>query len=426
MEMQINERAIALDIILAVLEQGEYSHIVRSAVLEKYEFLDKKHRSFIDRLSMGTIEQAILLDYIIEQYSSTKVKKMKPAIRNILRLSVYQLKFMDSVPASAVCNEAVKLAKKRGPKQLSGFVNGVLRNIARDEKNIDYPNISVKYSMPEWIADKLVESYGNETAEGILKAFLSKQPTTIRTNTSLIPPEELKGRLEDEGVKVTKVDELPYAFIISDFDYIASLQSFKDGLFYIQDLSSMMVAEAADVREGDSVIDVCAAPGGKALHVAELLNGTGHVEARDLTDDKVSLISENIKRSNLKNISAKRWDATVSDADSIGKADVLICDLPCSGIGIIGRKPDIKYNISKEQIDELAALQRDILKTVIPYAKSGGRIVFSTCTISREENDSNSDWIRDNFDNLIEKSRKQYLPTEGKCDGFYIAVYEVK
>ncbi len=423
--MTVNLRNIVLDILLEVLENKNYSHIVLSQVLEKHQYLSKQERSFISRLSRGTIERCMEMDRIINTYSKTKVRKMKPEIRNILRMSVYQLKYMDAVPASAVCNEAVKLTNKRSVPQLKGFVNGVLRSIAREEKKVSF-SISEKYSMPEWIVEDFTERFGEEKTEEILAAFLHAHDTTIRTNTAVVSPEELRAHLEAEGVTVKPVKELPYAFQISDYDHLSSLKAFQDGEFYIQDLSSMMVAERAGVKANQEVLDVCAAPGGKSLHVAELLKGTGSVRSRDLTEMKVDLIRENIERSNMKNMVAEVWDARELDEKLMEKEDIVIADLPCSGLGIIGKKPDIKYRITREDQKSLQALQREILSTVHQYVKPGGTLVFSTCTICKLENEDNVEWFQEQFKDFTLESMEQILPGKDYMDGFFISVFKRK
>lgn len=430
----VNTRELILGILMEVTKEETYSHLVIRAVLEKYQYLDKRERAFITRVAEGTIQHMIELDYIINQFSKVKVNKMKPVIRNILRMSVYQLKYMDSVPDSAACNEAVKLARKKGFSSLSGFVNGVLRNISRGLSDITYPDektapvqgMSVRYSMPEWIVEQWLKEYGTEKSTEILEAFLVEAPITIRTNLSKISPEELKERLISEGVTVKPLDVekypgLTYAFAISDFDYLNGLSSFREGLFYVQDISSMMVAEYAAPKEGDNCIDVCAAPGGKSIHLAEKLAGTGHVEARDLTDYKVGLIQENIDRHQLTNITAKLADATVMDDTSVGQADILIADLPCSGLGILRKKTDIKYRMSSKQQMELVALQRSILDTVHAYVKPGGTLIYSTCTIHRGENEDNVAWFVDKYPQFQVIETKQMFPEETLGDGFFIA-----
>ena len=380
----VNTRRLALDVLLEVTEHGAYSNQVLRAVLEKYQYMEKYERAFLTRLVEGTIQHMIELDYVIDQFSKVKVKKMKPVIRNILRMGVYQIQYMDSVPDSAACNEAVKLARKSGFSTLSGFVNGVLRNIARNSGSIRYPDeekepvlaLSVRYSMPEWIVEEWLNAYGMEQTKAILDAFSKEAPITIRTNVTKITPDALKEQLKAEGVTVQTLEELSYAglpytdayhyaFAISGFDHLMALPSFQDGLFYVQDISSMMVAEAAAPEKGAHVIDVCAAPGGKSIHLAEMLDGTGSVESRDLTGYKTGLIEENISRYQIKNMTTKVWDATVPDESAEDTADVLVADLPCSGLGGLRKKTDIRYKMSRGQQEELEALQRRILDTDI-------------------------------------------------------------
>ena len=417
----INTREIVLAVLTEVLEEDKYSHIVLREVLEKCQYLERRDRSFITRVAEGTLENLIEMDYIISQFSSVKVSRMKPVIRNILRMSVYQLKYMDSVPDSAVCNEAVKLARKRGFSGLSGFVNGVLRSVARGWREVRFPNLSVTYSMPEWIVDIWTENYGEEKTRQILEGLTAENRLTIRTNLSAVTPEELVNKLKAEGVTVHAVPELPYAFEISGLDYLAGLKSFKEGLFYVQDVSSMLVAETAAPKKNDYVIDVCAAPGGKSTHMAELLQGSGMVEARDLTEYKVDLIWENIARHGLSNMKAVQMDATVDDPDSHQKADVLVCDLPCSGLGVMGKKTDIRYKMTKEKAAELAKLQRQILSVVWDYVRPGGTLVYSTCTIHRSENEDNTAWFLKEHPEFSLEFQRQIFPGEAGSDGFFLA-----
>ena len=281
MTKAINERELILGILLEITRDGEYAHIALRNTLSKYQYLEKRERAFITRVVEGTLEHMMEIDYIINQFSKVKVNKMKPVIRTILRSAVYQILYMDSVPNSAVCNEAVKLAAKKGFVNLKGFVNGVLRNIDRNVNDIQYPKqdnmveyLSIKYSMPTWILEKWKKSYDWETIERILQGFLQEKGTIIRCNLNRISKEDLKKKLEAEGVTVTQHPYLEYALEISGYDYLGDLESFEDGDFQVQDLSSMLVAEIAAPKEGDYVIDVCAAPGGKSLHIADKLHGS--------------------------------------------------------------------------------------------------------------------------------------------------------
>lgn len=426
---KVNTRDLVVEILLLVTRDGQYSHIALNQVLEKYQYLDKSDRAFITRVTEGTLERMIELDYITDQFSKVKVKKMKPVIRAIVRSAVYQLKYMDSVPDSAVCNEAVKLAVSRGFGGLRGFVNGVLRSIARNLDSVQYPPegtkeyLSVRYSMPPWILEQWLAWYTPEQVEQMLRNFLEEKPTSIRCNLHQISREDLKRKLAGEGVKAEEVPELPCALLISGYDYLGALPSFQEGDFQVQDISSMLVAERANPREGDYIIDVCAAPGGKALHLADKLRGTGMVQARDISDYKVGLIWDNIRRAGMENIEAVRWDATVLDEESVEKADIVIADLPCSGLGVLGRKSDLKYRMTREGEKELAALQRQILSQVWRYVKPGGKLVYSTCTINREENEENAAWFQAEYPEFRLVSEEQLLPGQQAGDGFYIAVF---
>lgn len=443
MTKAINEREIVLEVLLEITEHGMYSHIVLRDVLNKYQYLEKKERSFITRVTEGTLEHMMEIDYILDQFSKVKVKKMKPVIRNIMRSAVYQMKYMDSVPVSAACNEAVKLAVRKGFGSLRGFVNGVLRNVARNLDQIAYPTeprqrLSIQYSMPEWILNLWLKAYDSDIVEQMLQAFQRETPLTIRCNLRMVTPKQLKEHLEAEGVTVKVHPYLEYAFHISGFDYLGDLESFQNGEFSVQDISSMLVSELADPKEGDYVIDVCAAPGGKSLHMAEKLNGSGHVEARDLTEYKVGLIQENIERTGLSNVEAVQQDALIFDETSVGKADIVLADLPCSGLGVLAKKTDLKYKATKEGADSLAKLQREMLKNVQAYVKDEGKLVYSTCTINPAENMDNVHWFLNQYPEfelidihglLCEELQKdvkengciQLLPGVHQSDGFFLA-----
>ena len=443
MTKAINEREIVLEVLLEITEHGMYSHIVLRDVLNKYQYLEKKERSFITRVTEGTLEHMMEIDYILDQFSKVKVKKMKPVIRNIMRSAVYQMKYMDSVPVSAACNEAVKLAVRKGFGSLRGFVNGVLRNVARNLDQIEYPTeslkrLSIQYSMPEWILNLWLKAYDSDIVEQMLQAFQRETPLTIRCNLRMVTPKQLKEHLEAEGVTVKVHPYLEYALHISGFDYLGDLESFQNGEFSVQDISSMLVSELAGPKEGDYVIDVCAAPGGKSLHMAEKLIGSGHVEARDLTEYKVSLIQENIERTGLSNVEAVQQDALIFDETSVGKADIVLADLPCSGLGVLAKKTDLKYKATKEGADSLAKLQREMLKNVQAYVKDEGKLVYSTCTINPAENMDNVHWFLNQYPEfelidihglLCEELQKdvkengciQLLPGVHQSDGFFLA-----
>lgn len=437
---------MAVSMLLEIMEKDKYSHLVIREVLDKYDYLDGREKAFMKRITEGTLERKIQLDVILNQFSKVPVSKMKPFIRTLLRMSVYQLLFMDQVPDRAVCNEAVKLAGKRGFQNLQGFVNGVLRSIARKKENIIYPDkkvelkeyLSVKYSMPAWLVQKFLMEYEEEKTEKMLHSFLEAAPVTVRVKESL-SVEEKKALLkswEKEGIRTEEHPYLSYAYRLSGIDGLQNLAGFAQGLCTVQDVSSMLVCEAADIKLGYQIIDVCAAPGGKSAHAAEKLKGTGHVSARDLTEYKAALIRDTIDRMQLSNMEEMAADACVLRKEDIEKADVVFADLPCSGLGIIGKKKDIKYHISEDGLAELADLQKKILSVIWQYVKPGGVLIYSTCTINPLENEENVAWFIKNYpfqtESLApylphalkgegENGMLQLLPGIHETDGFFIA-----
>ncbi len=455
-----NTRELILDMLMEILEKGSYSHLVIRDVLDKYNYSAPRDKAFVKRVTEGTLEQLIRIDFILDSFSKVPVSKMKPLIRNLLRMSVYQLLFMESIPARAVINEAVKLSGKRGLKGLSGFVNGVLRNIDREKDRIPYPDrekdevkyLSVRYSMPQWLVCKWINDYGQEKTCRILKGLLQERPVSIRLKESLSEKEKKSWLLamENAGVSVKAHPYLPYAYEIWGAEGIGNLPGFQEGYFAVQDVSSMLVAEASGIAgeikqsEGKEancpkeilVLDVCAAPGGKSMHIAEKLNGTGKVIARDISEYKVSLIRDNIERMGYANTQAQVWDARVPDREMIGKADLVLADLPCSGLGSMGKKRDIKYRVKEEAFGELTALQRRILDTVWQYVKPGGVLIYSTCTINPDENEHMAEWFLENYPFVLEDLTpylSDTLKQEGKdgmlqlfpgiheTDGFFLA-----
>ncbi|MBQ9814711.1 MAG: 16S rRNA (cytosine(967)-C(5))-methyltransferase RsmB [Lachnospiraceae bacterium] len=419
----VNLRKIVLSMLLETLEKGRFSNVVVNKTYAKYQ-LDPRDRAFISRLYSGCLERLLWLDYTVDAYSSVPVRKMKPAVRNILRLSLYQMKFMDSVPDHAAINEAVKLAVKRGFGSLRSFINGVLRAIQRGGRNIDYPAY-IEYSCPEWLYDLLVKSYGAETANSFLRRTINPESgITARLNLNNGSAEMIKAQLEKEGCTVADIPDFPEAVNIKGFESITSLSPFRQGSIFIQDLNSMRVAdEAAKASDTEQpfILDVCAAPGGKSLHMAELFP-KGKVTACDISETKTDLIDENIRRMGYRNISSCVQDAREFRSEWKGIADIVIADLPCSGLGVIGRKPDIKYRVSEKDLDDLAELQREILANVSGYVKKGGVLVYSTCTVNKAENEENALWFEktSGFEML---SAKQYIDEKDGSDGFFISVF---
>lgn len=443
----VNTRELITDTLLEIDKGKQHCHILIRNVLDKYQYLDENDRAFIKTVIQGTLEQRIRMDYCLDQISNTPVHKMKPWIRALMRMSAYQIMCMDKIPDRAVCNEAVKLAQKRKFQNLKGWVNAVLRNLARQKEEIAYPSrqkepiqfLSIQYSMPEFLTKQLVEEYGMETAEGILQGMLKKRELYVRIQRNYLEEKSFADicmEWKQQGIEYKQSSLLKDAYSLKNTKNLGQLADFINGKYTVQNISSMLVCTVADIKKDMLVLDVCAAPGGKAIHAADLMSGTGHVLARDLTQYKVELIRENIERLKTDNITAEVFDATTKDLEMLEKADVVLADVPCSGIGVIGRKPDIKYNLSEDSLRSLEILQKQIIDSIWQYVKPEGVLIYSTCTIRREENEDMVSYIKNHYPFETE-SVETYLPIQlspacgedgnlkilpdGKMDGFFIA-----
>ncbi len=458
----MSTRSVALENVISILEQGQPLHIVLSKSLESFD--SENDRAFVSRLTRGVVERKQYLDDIISLKSSVKLGRMKPVIRNILRCGIYQILFMDSVTDFAACDECVKLAGKRGFRQLGGFVNGILRNVCRDEKirrecgknqlkenesenSTVYPDkaecsaaerLGRLYSVPMWICSEWVERFGAARTETAFKYFLDNNGISIRCNLSKTEPELLANRLKDKGISVTESSLSPKCFRISGCGPLDKLEEFADGLFNVQDTSSVLAGlidceKLGKKPEECRVLDLCAAPGGKSLHFADM---GFNVVSCDLTDKKTELIVENVEHCGFKNITVCRNDALVYREEFKEAFDIVLCDLPCSGLGIIGKKPDIKYNMTKDKQAALVGLQKQILKVAAGYIRKNGFMIYSTCTVNPDENENMTEYIvgelgltRYNIHRLPEQLDAEYrknsyiqlLPGEYLTDGFFIS-----
>ncbi len=425
--MAENAREIVLDTLLEIERNKVFSNQLLKSVLDKYDYLDVQDKRFIKRLTEGCIERKIELDYYLNQYSSVPVNKMKPLIRCLMRMGVYQIVYMDKIPDAAACNEAVKLADKRKFGNLKGFVNGVLRKISRNKEELPLPKksniheyLSVKYSMPQWLVEMWLKEYGNEDTEVLLKALAGIHPVSVRFSTGLNQEqrEEYVAAWEEQGVIAKQSDIIPYVYTLEAVDGISGLKGFEDGAFTVQDISSVMCVEAAGLKETDVAMDICAAPGGKTMLAAEKCE---MVLSRDLSEKKVDLIVENIERMGLSDkVRTEIWDATVADDTKTEYADVVFMDVPCSGLGVMGKKRDIKYHVISETLESLVELQKQIVESSWQYVKKGGVLMYSTCTIHKKENQDMSRFICENYPFILEEE-KQLLPGFAEADGFYYA-----
>lgn len=380
-------RRFVLKLLLRLEESGSYSNILLDKELSKQDFTAQE-KSFITALFYGVTERRITLDYYISKLSKVRLKKMDSDILTILRMGIYQIMYMDSVPDSAAVNESVKLAKGNKNPRLSGFVNGILRTFTRERENFVLPNdkstrLSVLYSCPQWVVNKLINEYGEENATDFLESSLKPSEVFLRTNTTKTDSKGLVKKLSDENInaKICEFDENSITVKGSAFH----TKTYEDGFFHAQDYSSQYAVKILDPKPGERVLDICSAPGGKAFTAAELMQNNGELIACDLYEQRVGLIKSGANRLGLGIIDARVNNALVYN-ESFSEFDRVLCDAPCSGLGVIKRKPEIKYK-KKEEFDELPEIQFEILECTSRYVKSGGRLVYSTCTLNKSENE---------------------------------------
>ena len=433
-------RQIAFEILLKIEKDKAYSNLAIDSAVKAF-CPDSTDCAFISRLVYGVTERKITLDYIISGCLSQPISKLKKEVLVILRLGTYQLVFSDKIPASAAVNESVKLAKNNKCGFATGLVNAVLRKVANDgftipEDTDNVKRISVLYSAPEELVKFLSYHYGESNAEEFLKAALQPKKIIIRVNTVKTTPEELKFLLEKEGVGVNETS-VPNAFQINVNKAVYELESYKKGLFHVEDISSQLCIEALAPFENCTMIDVCAAPGGKSFTAAEYMNNKGVLYSCDNYESRTDLIKEGAERLGLDCIKPFVNDASQFN-ENFPKADRVLCDVPCSGMGIISKKPEIKYK-KLDDIKELLPIQRKILETASKYVKNGGRLVYSTCSVNPNENRKICDaFLKEHpeFTSVkalphIERTVDEgdYLTLmmhKNNCDGFFIAVFDRK
>lgn len=426
-DMVINAREVAINILTDINIEGAFSNISINKYFQDND-INTQDESFIREIVYGVLENKMYLDYIISKASNIRLKKIHPTIMEILRIGIYQLIFMDRVPESAAVNESVNLAKKFGHKGTIGFVNGVLRSITRDKDKfmwIDSKDklfyLSTKYSHPQYMVKRWIEEFGVEFTEKLLKANNTKPKLNIRVNTLKTNKEELKKILSQKGYKVEEGKIAKDCLIIDNPSRITELTEFKNGHFTIQDESSMLVGQIMDPKLGSFVLDVCSAPGGKSTHIAQIMENKGRILARDVFSHKMDLIHENANRLGIDIIETQEFDALKRDEVLINKVDYLLVDAPCSGLGLLRRKPEIKWNRKEEDIFILSKLQTNILGSVADYVKSGGVLIYSTCTIGKAENmDIVNKFLTVHPEYKLE-SVEQLYPHIHETDGFFIA-----
>nr|WP_316616944.1 16S rRNA (cytosine(967)-C(5))-methyltransferase RsmB [uncultured Ruminococcus sp.] len=437
-----NPRNVALNVLLKIEQEQAYSNLALSNAIRESR-LSGVDSAFVSALVYGVLERQITLDYIIKQYSKIPLRKIETKTKLILRMGVYQLLFMDKVPDSAAVNESVNLSKKHRLQKSSGFINGILRSITRAEVRFRLPGdkdkiyyYSIKYSAPQDLVRLWINSYGELNAVAILESLSGRPPICARVNTTKTDDGSLIALLEKEGVKAEKISFLPDALHLSNTGAIENLRAFRDGLFHIQDASSQLCVSFLDPKPRELMLDVCAAPGGKSFTAAELMNDRGKVLAFDLYDHKVRLMESGAKRLGLGSVRASVRDAAVGMPLPV--ADRILCDVPCSGLGILSRKPEIRCKDGLLTAD-LPQIQYKILERSAEYLASGGRLVYSTCTLNPRENNEiaarflsqHPDFegvpltLPDGVERAFDEQAYEItlMPHKAHTDGFYCAAF---
>ncbi len=442
-------RSMALEVLYAVDNDGAYSNIALNGILERYQ-PEKTDRGFITELVYGTLRHLGTIDWVLGRFLKKPLETLPAWIRNILRMGVYQILYLEKVPDSAACNESTNLAKNYGHPGTVKLVNGVLRNVARSRDNLEFPDIvrdpvkgiAVRYSHPEWLVGRWVDEFGAAGAEELCRANNEIPPNAVRTNTLKTTREELQKLLKTEGVQATPGDYAAETLIIEGFRSVGSLAAHRSGLFMVQDESSTLVGHTLSPEPGSLVIDACSAPGGKSAHLAQLMDDKGQIISVDVHPHKIKLIEENAARLGITIINPVVHDATDLDSRFAGEADYILVDAPCSGLGVLRRRPEIRWRKEPGQITQLHDLQVKILQSSARCLKPGGVLVYSTCTITPEENintvrefldthgqfqlESLADFLPAVLSNIkgtdtMELGYVQFLPHIHGTDGFFIS-----
>jgi len=427
------DRFIAVQVLSEVVENAAYANIALRKALAESE-LDSRARAFVTDMVNETLRNLIQIDGVINKFSSkTPVNKMKPVIRNILRISTCQVLFMEKIPSRAAINEAVTLAKVYGFESLSGFVNGVLRNIDRGKpfgikeltgSTIPSPveTLSLTYSYQKWLVTDTIKWLGDAAAEIFFKSSHHPPPVVILTNTHKTTITQLEKSLQNEDIEATPIENSLHPFLVlRKSGDITRLNSFKEGHFFVIDPGAMRAVNAMEPQPGQTVIDLCAAPGGKSFALACKMQNQGTILSYDIHPHRVELINQTRKRLGLTIVTPAVKDICIFDPALRAKADTVLLDAPCSGFGTIRKHPEVKYTRKPADISELAEKQKEMLKIAAKYVKPGGKLVYCTCTITKEENSDNIQYFLKNHPQFSLQFATQTLPTP-LSDGFYVAV----
>lgn len=417
-----NPRYVAYKILNNVLYEGGYSNIAINKALRNSP-MNNQDRGFMTELVYGTIEQKLFLEYVLQKFSKNPIKDLSKPVVLVLIMGLYQLRFMDSVTDFAAVDESVKLCKKVFPKG-SGFVNGVLRNVVRDKNAFDIKinnkekMMSTKFSVSQDIVKLLISQYGEEKTLQMLMQMGEKPEIYLRVNTLKTSKQNLLAELSKE-VKAEAVAEEELAIKVKGLKRISENNQYISGMFTVQDLSSMAAVRALDPKPMETILDICASPGGKTTFIGELMENKGVISARDISENKLKLVDQMCQRLGINIVTTQPMDAMVLDTDLVEKFDRVLVDAPCSGLGIIRKKPELRYKTLKE-IHPLYPIQKGILNNGAQYVKKGGILVYSTCTINKMENEEQVRQFLANNDFELLKEQSLLFGI-GESDGFYIA-----
>ena len=411
-------REAALKALYRCEKDGAYLNIALRDILASLN-MEPRDNALATNIAFGVMKNRLFLDNIIANISSIKLKKLSVWILNILRMGIFELRFLDRIPESATVNESVRLARRYGHSASGGFVNAVLRKAASsgdflpdDTESDEY--ISIKYSMPMWLVD-LWKSQGHPIE--LFQAMNETPPVTVRLNTL---------KVSGLGEDFEKTQDCEFSYRYTGSGSAENTEEFKSGAIAIQDGASQRAITAFGIEKGMRVLDLCSAPGGKSAFMAQLMDNTGEIISCDIHRHKLTLIESNLNRLGVTNARVMLNDATVFNPEFADSFDAVLADVPCSGLGVIRRKSDIKWTKSELGNDELVKIQRNIISNAVKYVKTGGRLMYSTCTINKSENEDNAKWILESFSDFSLIEQKQLMPHTDGTDGFFYAVFERK
>jgi len=414
---------------------GKYSNLEVDSAIKKHGFTGAD-RAFFTALVYGVIEKQITLDYLLGRLASKPWEKIEPKIRTLLRLGAYQILFLDRIPDSAACNESVELAKLHTHKGTSGFVNGILRNLARRKNDLPYPEKgsdeyrSVRYACPLWLCRLWREQYGEEVCEALLDAVNRNPRITLRVNTLKTTREELMARLRDLGIACEPTLLSPYGILLDEYTPVSDITPLAEGLCFVQDEASPPRAAALGAKPGERVLDTCSCPGGKSFGIAMAMQNEGSLLSMDLHESKLSLVESGAARLGITCLAAAVQNGTKRREELLESADRVLCDVPCSGLGVIAKKPDLRHK-SPEDMERLPAVQYAILENGAAYVKTGGTLLYSTCTLNKKENEEivarflteHPEFVLSSEDMPFGEATVTFFPHLQGTDGFFLAKF---